>query len=109
MFWRRRKSTDPATSTTGPAGFTAGSLTVESVFTITGRGTVVAGTVDSGSLAEGQHVTLLRSGQVVVASRITGVEMFRQRGTVAEAGAQAGLLLEGVDRTMVEPGDVVVG
>ncbi|QOR70903.1 hypothetical protein IM660_00860 [Ruania alkalisoli] len=108
MFWRKRKAKDSAT-TTGPTEFTAGSLTVESVFTITGRGTVVAGTVDSGSLAEGQHVTVLRSGQVVVASRIAGVEMFQQRGTVAEAGVQAGLLLEGVHRTMVEPGDVVVG
>ncbi|UFU06664.1 EF-Tu/IF-2/RF-3 family GTPase [Ruania halotolerans] len=108
MFWRTRKATGPVPETS-PADFTSGGLTVEDVFSITGRGTVVTGRVDHGRLVTGQPVTVTRDGQMVVAVRIAGLEQFHATSQVAEAGDHVGLLLDGVDRTMVQRGDIVTG
>jgi len=82
-------------------------LTVEDVFSITGRGTVVTGRVLSGSASVGDHVVVVRGGQVVLQSQIDGVEMFRKTTTVANAGDNVGLLLRGVAKDQVLRGDVI--
>jgi len=87
---------------------------VSEAFTITGRGTVVAGTVTSGTVTLGDAVAILREGQVIVRSRVNGVELTRRRadqtgpGDQAGPGDEAGLLLPDLDRSDVSSGDLVV-
>ncbi|GAB2980331.1 hypothetical protein GCM10027212_19470 [Actinotalea caeni] len=88
----------------GPQGF---AMTIEDVFTITGRGTVVTGRVGSGQVRTGQAVAVVRNGQVVAESTIGGVEMFRKLTDVASAGENVGLLLSGLSRSDLQRGDVV--
>ncbi len=83
------------------------SLTVEDVFSITGRGTVVTGQVSSGEVRVGQRVTIVREGQEVGASEVTGIEAFRSIKDVATAGDTVGLLLQGVSRSDVHRGDLL--
>ncbi|GAA1598286.1 hypothetical protein GCM10009789_60320 [Kribbella sancticallisti] len=82
-------------------------LTVEDVFSITGRGTVVTGRVTAGMAEVGDQVTITRAGLPIATSRITGVEAFRKTLTAARAGENVGLLLEGVARDQVLAGDVI--
>jgi hypothetical protein len=82
-------------------------LTVEDVFSITGRGTVVTGQVSSGEVRVGQRVTIVREGQDVGASEVTGIEAFRSTRDVATAGDTIGLLLQGVSRSDVHRGDLL--
>jgi translation elongation factor EF-Tu-like GTPase len=91
-----------AASPTGPFR-----LTVEDVFTITGRGTVVTGRVESGRLDVGQRVQLVRDGVPVAASEVSGIEKFRATLTTATAGENVGLLLRGLATADVQRGDVV--
>ena len=82
-------------------------MTVEDVFSITGRGTVVTGRVESGSVALGDIVRLGRmdgSGRDVA---VTGIEMFRKMMDRAEQGDNVGLLLRDVERNGVGRGDVL--
>nr|WP_206673633.1 EF-Tu/IF-2/RF-3 family GTPase [Pseudactinotalea terrae] len=83
------------------------SLTVEDVFTITGRGIVVTGRVASGRLHEGQTVVIQRGGVGQVEVKVVGIEMFRQLVQTAEAGDNVGLLLRRVTRDDVHRGDVI--
>ena len=83
-------------------------LTVEDVFTITGRGLVVTGMVAGGSLQVGQPVAVHRAGQVVAAATISGVEVFRKLRDSAEPAENVGLLLRDVRNGQVQPGDQVV-
>ena len=82
-------------------------ITVQDVFSITGRGTVITGQIESGSITVGDTVTLRRrdgsSREVVVA----GLEMFRKMLDTAKQGDNVGLLLRGVDRNEVDRGDVL--
>ncbi len=82
-------------------------MPVEDVFSITGRGTVATGRVESGTLKTGDEVELVclteESRKVVV----TGVEMFRKLLDEAEAGDNVGLLLRGVQRNEIERGQVL--
>lgn len=82
-------------------------LTVVDVFSITGRGTVVTGVVEAGSLAVGSAVDVVRDGAPVVSTEVTGIEKFRATLEVAGPGENVGLLLRGVERSQVQPGDVV--
>ncbi|PWD50764.1 hypothetical protein C8046_09015 [Serinibacter arcticus] len=82
-------------------------MTIEDVFSITGRGTVVTGQVSHGHLQVGQEVTVLRHGQAVTRSRVTGIEMFRRTTTTASPGDNVGLLLAAVRREDLVRGDVV--
>ncbi|QIG44037.1 hypothetical protein G5V58_15745 [Nocardioides anomalus] len=82
-------------------------MPVADVFTITGRGTVVTGRVESGRLEVGQRVQIVRDGLPQTATEVTGIEKFRAVVEAATAGEQVGLLLRGVDRADVERGDVV--
>ena len=82
-------------------------MPIEDVFGIKGRGTVVTGRVERGSLKQGEDVEIIRFGDVrkTVA---TGLEMFHKLLDSTEAGDAVGILLRGVDRDEVERGQVVV-
>ena len=82
-------------------------MPIEDVFGIKGRGTVVTGRVERGTLKQGEEIEIIRSGDVrkTVA---TGLEMFHKLLDTTEAGDAVGILLRGVDRDEVERGQVVV-
>ena len=81
-------------------------MSIEDVFTITGRGTVVTGRVERGKLNLNDEVEIvgLKPTQKTVA---TGIEMFRKQLDYAEAGDNAGVLLRGINREDVERGQVL--
>ena len=82
-------------------------LTVEDVFVIRGRGTVVTGHVEAGSVSVGSVVALSRNAGLVGRVKVTGVEMFRKTLDTAVAGQNVGLLLDQVSREDVAAGDVL--
>lgn len=82
-------------------------MTVQDVFTITGRGTVATGQIETGSVTVGQQVRVTRAGADQGTSTVTGVEMFRKKLDTASAGANVGLLLDGKVGDSVKPGDVL--
>ena len=84
------------------------SLTVEDVFTITGRGTVVVGRVASGSVKVGDTVTLKRTNGSTITVTITAIEMFRKILQTAKEGDDVGLLLRGLTKADIGPGDMLV-
>ena len=81
-------------------------MSIEDVFTITGRGTVVTGRVERGQLKLNDTVEIvgLKDTKSTV---VTGIEMFRKQLDYAEAGDNAGVLLRGIDRKDVERGQVL--
>ena len=81
-------------------------MSIEDVFTITGRGTVVTGRVERGILKLNDEVEIvgIKDTRKVV---VTGIEMFRKSLDFAEAGDNAGVLLRGVNREDVERGQVL--
>ncbi len=81
-------------------------MSVEDVFSITGRGTVATGRVERGKVKVSDKVEivgLMESKETVV----TGVEMFRKEMEEAQAGDNIGVLLRGVDKTQIERGQVI--
>ena len=82
-------------------------MPVEDVFSITGRGTVATGRIETGRCKIGDEVQLLGLGEDKK-SVITGVEMFRKILAEGEAGDNVGLLLRGIDKNEVKRGMVVV-
>ncbi|CAM3309697.1 EF-Tu/IF-2/RF-3 family GTPase [Occultella aeris] len=85
------------------------SLVVEDAFTITGRGTVVTGTLADGVARTGQQVAIIRDGVHVVSSEVTGVESARRLRREAGPGDRVGLLMEGLGKDQVQRGDIVAG
>ena len=81
-------------------------MSIEDVFTITGRGTVVTGRVERGQLKLNDEVEIvgIRETKKTV---VTGIEMFRKQLDYAEAGDNAGVLLRGISREEVERGQVL--
>ena len=81
-------------------------MSIEDVFTITGRGTVVTGRVERGTLKLNDEVEIvgIRPTQKTV---VTGIEMFRKQLDFAQAGDNAGVLLRGIAREDVERGQVL--
>ena len=81
-------------------------MSIEDVFTITGRGTVVTGRVERGKLNLNDEVEIvgIRDTKKTV---VTGIEMFRKQLDYAEAGDNAGVLLRGIAREEVERGQVL--
>ena len=81
-------------------------MSIEDVFTITGRGTVVTGRVERGQLKLNDEVEIvgLKETQKTV---VTGLEMFRKQLDYAEAGDNAGVLLRGISREQVQRGQVL--
>ena len=82
-------------------------MPVEDVFSITGRGTVATGRIETGVCKVGDEVQLLGLGEDKK-STITGVEMFRKNLAEGQAGDNVGLLLRGIDKAEVKRGMVVV-
>lgn len=82
-------------------------MPVENVLTITGRGTVVTGAVERGTVRMGDRVSLLGGAGEPVESVVTGLETFGKPMESAEAGDNVALLLRGVPRDAVRRGDVV--
>jgi len=82
-------------------------MPIEDVFTITGRGTVVTGAINQGTVHVGDKVQLIGIKNETRDTVVTGVEMFRKMMDEGQAGDNVGLLLRGIDRDMVERGMVV--
>ncbi len=83
-------------------------MPIEDVFTITGRGTVVTGRVERGTLNVNDEVEIVGIKEQSTRTTVTGIEMFRKLLDTAEAGENVGLLLRGTKREDVERGQVVV-
>ena len=82
-------------------------MPVEDVFSITGRGTVVTGRIETGIIHVGDPVEIIGLGEKSISSTCTGVEMFRKLLDEGEAGDNVGLLMRGVDKKEVKRGMVV--
>lgn len=82
-------------------------ITVQDVFSITGRGTVITGQIESGSITVGDTVTLRRKDGSSREIEVTGLEMFRKMLDTAKQGDNVGLLLHGIARNEVGRGDVL--
>ena len=82
-------------------------MPIEDVFTITGRGTVVTGRVERGTVKVGDKVEIVGLEDDIKESVVTGTEMFHKTLEYAEAGDNVGCLLRGVDRNGIERGQVL--
>jgi elongation factor Tu len=82
-------------------------MSVEDVFSIKGRGTVVTGRVERGQVKTGESVEIVGLREKSMSSVVTGVEMFHKTLDMGQAGDNLGLLLRGIDREDVERGMVV--
>lgn len=82
-------------------------MPVEDVFSITGRGTVATGRIETGIALTGDSVEIIGMGAEKLTSTITGVEMFRKILDRGEAGDNVGLLLRGIDKTQIKRGMVI--
>ena len=82
-------------------------MSVEDVFTITGRGTVVTGRVERGVLHLGDQVEIVGLSHDIKKTVVTGIEMFRKLLDEAQAGDNIGVLLRGIEKKEVERGQVL--
>ena len=82
-------------------------MPVEDVFSITGRGTVATGRIETGVINSGDPVDIIGMGAEKMKSVVTGVEMFRKILDRGEAGDNTGLLLRGVDKDAITRGMVI--
>jgi len=82
-------------------------MPVEDVFSITGRGTVATGRIETGVINVGDPVEIIGLGAEKMKSVVTGVEMFRKLLDTGEAGDNAGLLLRGIDKDAIRRGMVI--
>ena len=82
-------------------------MPVEDVFSITGRGTVATGRIETGVIKVGDEVQIIGLGAEGKKSVVTGVEMFRKLLDQGEAGDNVGLLLRGIDKNEIKRGMVI--
>jgi elongation factor Tu len=82
-------------------------MPIEDVFSIEGRGTVVTGKIERGTVKVGQDVDVLGMGRKDQVTAVTGVEMFNKSMQEGLAGDNAGILLRGLKRDDVERGQVI--
>ena len=82
-------------------------MSVEDVFSITGRGTVATGRIERGRIKVGEGVEIVGLMDAPLTSTCTGVEMFRKLLDEGEAGDNAGLLLRGIEKTQIRRGMVI--
>ncbi len=82
-------------------------MPVEDVFTITGRGTVATGRIETGVARTGDPVEIIGMGADKLTSTITGVEMFRKILDRGEAGDNVGILLRGIEKSDIRRGMVI--
>ncbi len=83
-------------------------MPVEDVFSITGRGTVATGRIETGIANTGDAVEIIGMGAGKLTSVVTGVEMFRKILNRGEAGDNVGLLLRGIEKSQITRGMVIV-
>jgi elongation factor Tu len=82
-------------------------MPIEDVFSITGRGTVATGRIETGIINSGDAVDIIGMGTEKLASTVTGIEMFRQILDRGEAGDNAGILLRGIAKEDIKRGMVI--
>ena len=82
-------------------------LSIEDVFTITGRGTVVTGRIERGMVKVGDPVEIVGFSEKPKSTVVTGIEMFRKTLDVGQAGDNVGCLLRGISKDEVERGQVL--
>ena len=82
-------------------------MSIEDVFTITGRGTVATGRIETGVINTGDEVDIIGMAEEKLKTTITGVEMFRKILDRGEAGDNVGLLLRGIDKKDIRRGMVI--
>ncbi|MFN9393890.1 MAG: elongation factor Tu [Flavobacteriales bacterium] len=82
-------------------------MSVEDVFTITGRGTVATGRIERGIINSGEEVDIIGFNEQKLKSTVTGVEMFRKILDRGEAGDNVGLLLRGIEKSDIRRGMVI--
>jgi elongation factor Tu len=82
-------------------------MSVEDVFSITGRGTVATGRIERGRIKVGEGIEIVGLMDAPLTSTVTGVEMFRKLLDAGEAGDNAGLLLRGIEKTQIRRGMVL--
>jgi elongation factor Tu len=82
-------------------------MPVEDVFSITGRGTVATGRIETGIIKTGEEVQIIGLGAEGKKSVVTGVEMFRKILDEGQAGDNVGLLLRGIDKDEIKRGMVI--
>ena len=83
-------------------------MPVEDVFSITGRGTVATGRIETGVFNTGDEVDIIGMGAEKLKSTVTGVEMFRKILDRGEAGDNVGILLRGIEKTDIKRGMVII-
>ena len=82
-------------------------MSIEDVFTITGRGTVATGRIETGVINSGDDIEIIGMQDEKLTSTVTGVEMFRKILDRGEAGDNVGLLLRGIDKKDIKRGMVI--
>ena len=82
-------------------------MPIEDIFSITGRGTVATGRIETGVIHVGDEVEIVGLGEEPKKTVITGVEMFRKLLDEGEAGDNVGLLLRGIDKKEIKRGQVL--
>lgn len=82
-------------------------MTVEDVFAITGRGTVITGRVEAGTIKIGNSVRLTRVDGTARDVEVNGIETFRKKLDAASAGDNVGLLLRAITKADIARGDVL--
>jgi elongation factor Tu len=82
-------------------------MPVEDVFSITGRGTVATGRIETGVANTGDSIDIIGMGAEKLDSTVTGVEMFRKILDRGEAGDNVGILLRGIEKTDIKRGMVI--
>jgi elongation factor Tu len=82
-------------------------MSVEDVFSITGRGTVATGRIERGRIKVGEPIEIVGLQEKPLSSTVTGVEMFKKLLDEGEAGDNAGLLLRGIEKSQIRRGMVL--
>ena len=82
-------------------------MSVEDVFSITGRGTVATGAIETGIIRTGDPVEIVGLSEAPLSSTVTGVEMFRKILDEGRAGENCGLLLRGIEKEQIKRGMVI--
>jgi elongation factor Tu len=82
-------------------------MPVEDVFSISGRGTVVTGRIERGTIKLNEEIEIVGIKKEIVKTTVTGIEMFRKEMDVGEAGDNCGILIRGIKKEDVERGQVL--
>ena len=105
--WSNSPSNAPVQPETPAAPAGAFRFTVQDVFTITGRGTVVTGMIESGQVSVGESVQLRRTTGECKTVQVTGLEVFRKMLDTATEGMNVGILVSDVTKSDIGRGDVL--